>query len=332
MNRQCIAVMAAATISLAMAAALRADVKTEEKNQIKMEGMMGRMLGMFGGKAAKEGLISRVAVKGNRKMKADEITGEIVDLDEEKIYELDMKKKSYRVTTFEEMRRRLKEAQQQAAEPSGKAPTEAEIPMEFDISAKETGQSKTINGYDCREVVVTVTAHEKGKTLEEGGGLVMTSHVWLAPDIPALKEIAEFDMRYARALGDFFGMGAAEQMAMAAAMYPGMKDMIGKMQAENVNMKGAAILTQIVMESVQNPAKVSREPEGESESAGGLASVSSIGGMLGRRIGRKKAPEGQEGKAQGRSTIMTVHHEVLRVSTDVSGADLEIPAGFKEKK
>lgn len=332
MNRRCIKVLAAAAVSLALAAALRADVKTEEKNQMKMEGLAGRMLGMFGGKTAREGSITKVAVKGNRKMTADENTGEIIDLSEEKIYELDMKKKSYRVTTFEEMRRRLKDMQQQAAASTEEAPAQAEVQMEFDISAKESGQSRTINGYDCREVVVTITGHEKGKTLEESGGMVLTSHIWLAPDIPALKEIAEFDLRYAQALGGLFGLGAADQMAMATAMYPGMKDMIGKMQAENVNMQGAQILTQTILESVPNPAQASREPEGESESTGGLSSVRGIGGMLGRRIGRKKAPAGEEGKAKGRSTIMTFNREVLRVSTDVSSADLEIPAGFKEKK
>jgi len=69
-----------------------------------MEGMMGRMMGMFAGKAAKEGVISTVAVKGNRKITTSENTGEIIDLGEQKIYQLDLKKKNYEVVTFEEMR------------------------------------------------------------------------------------------------------------------------------------------------------------------------------------------------------------------------------------
>ena len=61
-------------------AALRADVRTEEKSQVKFEGMMGRLMGMFGGKAAREGMVDTVAVKGNRMMTVGEDAGDIVDL------------------------------------------------------------------------------------------------------------------------------------------------------------------------------------------------------------------------------------------------------------
>jgi dienelactone hydrolase len=61
-----------------------------------------------------------------------------------------------------------------------------------------------------------VTAHEKGKTIEQSGGMVMTSHMWMAPAIPAMKEIAEFDQRYWEALGP--SVGSPEQMAAALAI------------------------------------------------------------------------------------------------------------------
>ena len=41
--------------------------------------------------------------------------------------------------------------------------------------------------------MMTVTVREKGKTLEESGGMVLTSDMWLAPKIAAMKEVAEFD-------------------------------------------------------------------------------------------------------------------------------------------
>jgi hypothetical protein len=323
---------------LSSVAVLWAGVKTEEKNQLKMEGVMGRMMSMFGGKAAKEGIVNTIAVKGDRKMMVSENTGEIIDLSEQKIYNLDFRKKSYQVITFEEMKRRLQETQEQAAKAARdnakdeKAP--GEIQMEFDLSSKETGQKRTINGYDCREVVVTITGHEKGKTVEESGGMVMTSHIWLGPEIPAIKEIAQFDQRYARAMGNIFNLGgSAEQMAMATAMYPGMKDMIGKMQVENVNMEGAQILTEMTMETVRNAAQMAQAQQKESESSDeGISSVRGLGGMLGRRLGRKKEAAPDPNKPANRSQILTVNHELLKVSTDVSDADVSIPAGFKEKK
>jgi hypothetical protein len=319
-------------------AVLWAEVKTEEKSQFKFEGMMGRMMGMFGGKAAKEGTVNTVAIKGNRKMTASESAGEIIDLSEQKVYNLDLKKKTYEVLTFDEMRRRLREAQEKASKAAKENAKEEKPPserqMEFDFSSKESGQKRLINGYDCREVVMTITGHEKGKTLEDGGGMVMTSHIWLGPSIPAVKEIAEFSRRYIQALGEAFNLGnSAEQMTMASAMYPGMKDMIGKMEVENVNMEGAQILTEMTMESVKNQAQVSQDQkQGSEPSDGGITSVRGLGGMLGRGLGRKKPAEGDANKPANRSTIFTLNHELLKVSTGVSDSDVAIPAGFKEKK
>ena len=99
-----------------------AEVKTREKSQVKIEGMIGRMVNMFGGKAAKEGVVSTVAVKGNRKATMNDSTGQIIDLSEEKIYDLDMKKKTYEVTTFEELRRRMREAREKAQKDAEKEP------------------------------------------------------------------------------------------------------------------------------------------------------------------------------------------------------------------
>jgi hypothetical protein len=315
-------------------AALQAEVKTEEKSQFKMEGFMGRMMGMFGGKAAKEGLVNTVAIKGNRKVTMSEDTGEIIDLDEQKIYNINYQKKAYQVITFEEMRQRLKKAQDDAAKASKESneskPSEKQ--MEFDFSLKESGQKKMISGYDCREVVMIITAREKGKTLDEGGGMVMTSHIWIGPKIPALKEVADFDQRYAKALGNIFGLGgSAEQMAMATAMYPGMKDMIGKMQVESVNMEGAQILTEMTMETVKTAEQMAQAPKQDSDSSS-MTSIGGLGGMLGRRLGRKKEAETDPNKPKNRSTIMTMNHELLKISTSVPPEDLAIPAGFKEKK
>ncbi len=323
----------AAVLFIAVSA-LQAEVKVEEKTQAKFAGMMGRMMGMFGGKAAKEGVIQTVAVKGNRKISTDDTSGQIVDLDEQKIYELDMKKKTYEVVTFEEMRRRMKESQEKAekamkqeqpAQPSG------EKQMEIDFSVKESGQTKAINGFDCREFVMTVTAREKGKTLEEGGGMVMTSHYWMTPAIAAMKELAEFDMRYFKLLMGSEAMPwAADQMAAAMAMYPGMKDMMGKVQVESGKMDGTAILTESTTESVANPQQAAAAERKQESDSGGISSVRSIGGMLGRKMSRKK--EEPAGQPSNRTTVLTTTHEVVKVSSSVAASDLAIPAGFKEKK
>ena len=327
--------LAATGVLAGLSLNLRAEVKTEEKSQVKFEGVMGKMMGIFGGKAAKEGVVSKVAVKGNRKMTVDDYAGQIIDLEEEKVYTLDMRKKSYEVVTFEEMRRRLEEAQEKAreavkADESGQQPGEREL--EFDFSLKESGQKKNINGFECREVVMTVTAHEKGKTLEQGGGMVMTSNIWLGPKIQAMKEIEDFDQRYRKALQGPFEIGAgAEQMAAALAMYPAMKEMIGKMQTEQVNMDGTPVLTVTTMEMVKSQEQVAQDEQEQKEEQPDITSLGGLGGFLGKKaLGKKKQQE--QPQSANRVSVMTMNHELLSVSNDVAPADLAVPAGFKEKR
>ena len=104
------------TAALAAAAPAQAEVKKEERNQVSFAGMLGRIFNLFGGKSAKEGVVSTVAVSGDRKMTTSgDNTGQIIDLREEKIYDLDMRRKTYKVTTFEEIRRQMREAEARAA-------------------------------------------------------------------------------------------------------------------------------------------------------------------------------------------------------------------------
>jgi hypothetical protein len=285
-------------------------------------------------------------------MTVNDSTGQIVDLDEEKIYELDMKGKSYKVTTFAQIRQRIEEARERAAkaprEPSEPAPArqqQGQQPeMEIDFAIKESGQKKNINGFDCRAVVMTITTRQKGKTLDEAGGMVMTSNMWLTPKIPAMKEIADFEMRYAQKMSSAFFPGGAEQMAAMAAMYPGMKEAMGRFQKENVNMDGTAVLTVTSMETVAPAAQVAAQQERpqaqqrqQDEGNTNITSVRGLGGLLGRKMAKRKAendppPAAAQPARPGRAVLMTTNHELVRVSTSLTPSDLSIPAGFKEKK
>src|SRR5262245_44742962 len=116
MSRSGLAAALALTMALAAAPA-QAEVKKDERNQVAFSGMFGRMFNFFGGKSAREGVVSTVAVSGDRKLTTTgDNTGQIVDLREEKIYDLDLRRKTYTVITFEELRRRMREAEQKARE------------------------------------------------------------------------------------------------------------------------------------------------------------------------------------------------------------------------
>jgi hypothetical protein len=311
------------------AGAAQAEVKTRDKSQVKFEGMLGRMMGMFGGKAVKEGVVSTNAVKGDRMSTTNESTGRIVDLAEEKVYELDLKKKTYTVATFAELRQQLKDAQEKAQRDAEKAKEEQskekakepqgkekppEIEVDFDM--KETGQKKQIAGYDAREVVMTITVREKGRTIEDKGGLVVTSDMWLGPEIPAMKELAEFQVKYWKAIAPETTGVSAEQMAAVVAMYPMVKQGVDRLNREKVDLKGTPLSTVTTFDAVKSPDQVAKESE--SSSGGG------IGGMLARKMMKKDD--------KPRVTIFTVTAETLEISTTVSPTDLDVPAGFKQNK
>jgi hypothetical protein len=205
--------------------------------------------------------------------------------------------------------------------------------MEIDFDVKNTGEKKAINGYDTHEVVMTVTVHEKGKKVEESGGLVLTSDMWLAPRIAAMREVADFDLRYAKALyGSMIDGISAEQMATAMAMYPMMKDAVAKMNAEGVKMDGTAILTTTTTDTVKSADQIAEEAkQSQSQSQDdGKASQPGVGSVLSgfaRRAMKKKT----EGDPQPRATFLTATHEVLKVTAEVGAADVAVPDGFKEK-
>jgi len=336
MKRLLICCSVALSLVAVGAGAAQAEVKTRNKSQVKFEGMLGRMMGMFGGKAVKEGVVSTSAVKGNRMVTLNDTTGRIVDLAEEKVYELDLKKKSYTVMTFAELRQQLKEAQEKAQrdaekaakeeagkekekakEPDQKAP---EMDVEFDV--KETGERKAIAGYDAREVVMTITVHEKGRTIEDRGGLIVASDMWLGPEIPAMRELAEFELRYWKAIAPEAPGMSPEQLATVVAMYPLVKQAMDRLNREQVNMKGTPLLTVTTFDAVKSADQMAKESQ--SSSGGGLSG--GMSGMLARKMMKKDKDE------KPRVTIFTINAETLEIATSVSAADLEIPAGFKQNK
>jgi hypothetical protein len=308
-----------------------AEVKTREKSQVKIEGIIGRMMNMFGGKAAREGVVATAAVKGDRKATMNDSTGQIIDLAEEKIYDLDLKKKTYEVTTFAELRQRMQEARDKAKkdaereQPKDEKPEKADQPQkeyEVDFDAKETGQKKSLAGYDTREVIMTITVREKGKTLEDAGGFVMTADSWLGPQIPALKELHDFNLRYLKQLQGPDAMGmSAEQMAMVVAMYPMLKQASERLSKEGAKLQGTPLATTTTFEVVKSKEMMAQQAESSNSGGGG-----GFGGMLARKLAKK------DNAAQPRSTIFTVFGETQEVATAVAAADVTLPADFKEKK
>jgi hypothetical protein len=351
MNRSRIAVALAAVLALASTQALRADVRSDQKSKFQFAGALGKVVNIFGGKAAREGVTTTVAVKGDRMLTVSgESTSQIIDLAEEKIYDIDLKKKSYKVTTFADLRRQIEEARKKAQEEAGKAQAAekaepaAQDPnakqMDVDFEVKNTGEKKDINGFSTTQSIMTITVREKGKTLQQSGGMVLTSDMWMTPSMPAMKEVAEFHLKYAQKLfGPAMSGASPQEMASAMAMYPMMKPALEKMAAEGSKLQGTPVLTTTTMDAVKSAEQMAAEKDSAAAdskpSSGSSAPPTSVSGLLGgfgRKMAQKKSAEEPAAGPKDRTTVMTTTNEVLKVSTTVSAEDVAVPAGFKESR
>lgn len=306
---------------------LRADVKTTDKSTFKLEGMMGSFMNRAAGGA--DGITSTVALKGNRMSRLNNVSGQIIDLTEEKVYTVDVRKKEYSVMTFAEMRAAMEQARAEAAKRQEQMNPQDKQSMqdmaskfEIDVKVDETGQRRPLIGMDTREVVMTLTMRQAGKTLEEGGGFVMTNTMWVAPKVAALDEMMQFNLKYFKAVfgGMFTGIDA-QQAGALSAMMPGLGSLMEKMAVEGRKLQGTPLATTSVIETVKSQEQMDAAPK--SSGGGGL------GGMLANRM-----MKGRGGSGQQRTTTLTTTHETLSIGTTVSADDVAVPAGFKlvEKK
>jgi hypothetical protein len=297
-------VVATVCLAISALASLHADVKTEERMKFELGGMLGKVVNVFGGKDAREGTMTTVALKGSRKSTFSDTTGQIIDLAEEKIYDLDVKRKTYRVMTFAELRQRMEEAKakaekaareeqaKQKAEPPPANRPEESVEIDFDV--KSTGQKRAINGFDTSQVVATVTVREKGKTLEQNGGLAITTDMWMAPRMPAMKELMDFEMQFAQKLyGPMIAGASPQDMASVMAIYPMLKPALEKMNAEQSKVEGTAILTTVKVEAVKSAEQIAQEQK-QTEESSKPNLTGGVGGLLGGLARRAAQSDGHD--------------------------------------
>jgi hypothetical protein len=326
----------AVAFSAALVPAVEAGVKTEEKTLVRFGGPLGGILNKFGGKAAKEGMVDTVAVVGDRKLTLNDTTGQIVDLAEEKIYDLDVKKKTCTVTTFAELKRRIEEqrakAEKEAAEARKKEEKKEEnasaapvTEMEVDVETSATGQKRAIAGNEARQVTMKAWVHEKGKKIQQSGGLLVTTDTWLGPKIDALGEVAEFDRRYGLKMAEIMGFTApaaaasAGQMAALVATYPGLVTAMEKIRAESnkVDMEGTPLASGLTVTLWKSAAQVA-EAQKQSEGTGG-----GLSGLLAKKLMKQGDP------SDPRTEVFASSSEMLKIAPDATAADVALPAGYR---
>jgi hypothetical protein len=208
-------------------------------------------------------------VHGNQKAVVTKDSMEITDLDQETITHVDMTNKTYSVITFAQMRQafanmpkqmdqaqtQMKQAQAQMKQQQGQMPAN-NLQTSFEVTAKNTGVSKVVNGVTAQEQIITmsmkVTDPNAAATNSTNSvTYVVTTDAWIAPDPPAVKEIQDFDLRAAKKMMEGVDMSAfitsmkASSNAGMAGMFssqPGAADAMAQMGKEMAKLKGTHVM------------------------------------------------------------------------------------------
>lgn len=312
---------------LAWALAAAADVTQEEET--KFGGLM--KIATFG-----RSMKTTTRVSGNRMRTDAGDSIQIVDLAAEKIYEIDSKKKSYTVTTFAEMKRKMEEALAQAkAAPKQQAKEAPQASASMDIKVSETGNQQTIRGYPCKQYLMQMDLKMKDEKSKQEGTMESLMELWLTKDAPGTQEIHDFYKKMATKLGTTqIGRQTLAQMKQGSndsslAMM--------RMSGEVRKMEGQAIKSVFYFGSAEaarkealESAKKPSEPEAgeqKKEKKGGL------GGLLGKMKpgggGEKSEGEGQQQPQGAILTKMTM--EIVRIDTGPVDPKLfAVPEGYKQ--
>jgi hypothetical protein len=203
-------------------------------------------------------------VHGNQKAVVGKDYTEITDLDRETITHIDTLHKTYSVVTFAQMRqafanmpKQMEQAQEQVKEAQAQQPAQqpkSDLKTSFDVSAKNTGVTKEVNGLTAQEQVVTMQMHitdPNAPSTEAVNSVtyVITTDAWIAPDPPEVKEIQDFDLRMGQKLMAGVDMSAWKaQMGQNTGMtqlfggQPGSAEAMAQMAKELSKLKGTRVM------------------------------------------------------------------------------------------
>lgn len=277
-----------------------------------------------------KGLLGGLAGKA---MMPSGLTGRLVDLTAMTASEINHKKKSYTVTPIEkwaETRKEMENAGQtdQAEAEQAKSPIRI---VKTDFKVSDTGDTRTINGFDCRNYLALWTVEwENTETGDKGVDRLETA-TWTTPMTAEIKtaqaEETAFAEAYMKAIGinmkdlqkDVLG---TQWIAMLAAFDPvnGQSRMTAdpeKLAREMGKIQGYSIVIDGKYYSTPKFKKAQEEPS----SGGGIAGKL-VGGLL-----KKKANPEEE-----KAPTLAFYSEITSLKAiDIDPASLQIPAGYKQK-
>jgi hypothetical protein len=257
--------------------------------------------GMMGGAAAAP-QVTKYYFKGSRMMSASGDTAHIMDFGAQTMTTINKAAKTYSVMKMGDM-----------------MPAGANISPQIDI--KETGQKKTINGFNCSQVMMTMSM-DSPMPGPPGMTMQVETEMWISADVPGWQNIRTFYEKNGNSFAAMGGGNAGMQKAMA------------EMEKKMASMNGIAVQRITRVKSGgggANAAQMAQANAGMAQARARLEAMIQQGGPQAdaARQALARMPGGGGGGA-GAPLF-----EITAESSDFSSADVPdsvfaIPAGFTE--
>jgi hypothetical protein len=278
-------------------------------------------------------------------------SADIVLLDEGRIDHLNLNKKEYTETTFEQMRAQMQKAADQMNSNTERKPASAVDQSKCEwlpakVSVSRTGEKAQFGGYDAERAIITAAQPCQDK---ESGSICEVAIIldqWMSTGFSENAEARKFYGAYATKMGlDQASLEDATQRAKALfSQYQGIwTEVASKLQG----MKGYPVKSSFTLALGGAQCKDSKAQQTQSSqssddsgSSGGLSGA--IAGKLGGLFHKKKDDADAPAAAPaptitpvpvpaGDVALMTVSSQLVSVSTDGASADaFVVPAGFKK--
>ncbi|MGB2906384.1 MAG: hypothetical protein WBB73_04745 [Candidatus Aminicenantaceae bacterium] len=284
---------------------------TDSKDKFKGEGILGKTL-------------------GSAFLKSGE-TGEIINLTEMMIYDLNHKAKEYKIRAIEKLEAGTDSGDVEAVQDEDTEEEESSIRIiKSEFGVNDTGEQKTINDFPCQKYIVTwLTEWENMETGEKGTDRLSTD-VWATPLSDDLRQAQEQENQFNREYMKRLGFDVDElQQAILGTNWMSILSSVGQggVQPRSGGTDFGSEMKKIEGYPVVIDGKYFAKREGgpadeKAEEGGGLK------GKLGRFA--KKAVSGD--KKDSNEPAFTYYTEVIELDPASVGDDtFQVPAGYKKK-
>jgi len=335
---------------LACSGSSRADFKYTESSKVTggaLAGMM-KVAGAFS-KQAREPIESTEYLKGH-KMRRDSSDGQstIIDLDGRQIIQIDNKKRTYSVLTFDQMRQQLEAAkaqmQEQMAKENKDKPQAANFKITPKMSVADGPGTRTVAGVATREVKLDIEllmeANDPNQPSQSGQVQTwVKSDQYVASSVPGSEEVRAFQEAMAKELdwvpGEMFGNNPQVSAGMTELRKNSAAQGFPMLQYVSLGMGApgqAGAGNSNASPDQQAGQQSSGSPDLSSPSA---AATQALGKMIGGFHRKKKNEQSDSGAGAPPpaepGALMQVTVEVTSLSTDPLDASLfAAPAGYQQ--